>query len=140
MKVLNPYTYVHTPAVPDPTSMTVAGQALTLQELLVRYAKGMPLTDNGMLHYDGDDDPESLDFDEDDDPMLNPALDLVDVEEYRNRLSEKYYASRRNSDIRNDKGESGSPSAGDRDFDESGEGSASSTEAENRGLAENQPL
>lgn len=140
MKILRPYDYVNVPVVPDTVSLTVAGQALSLQELLIRYAKGLSLTDNGMHLFDGDDDPDSLDFDDDEDPMLNPNLDLCDVEDYRSRLLEKLDSSRRNTDIRNDKGEAGSPSAGDRDFDESGEGSASSIEAENRGLAENQPL
>ena len=129
MKILRPYDYVNTPMTPDSASLTVAGQALTLPELLVRYAKGLSLTDNGMHLFDGGEDPDSLDFDDDEDPMLNPNLDLCDVEDYRVRLLEKLNSSRRDSSVRINQEDSGSPKEFDDNSDESGEGNSSSIEA-----------
>lgn len=107
MKVLNPYLFELVPAVPDPVSLTVPGQAFTLDELLQRYAAGLPLTDNGCYLYDGDEDPDSLDFDDDEDLSLRPDIDLVDVYEDRERLLARIDVSRRSGDLSEVSGASG---------------------------------
>lgn len=102
MKVLNIYTYEPVLAEPDPVSLTVPGQVFSLEELLLRYASGLSLTDNGNYLYDGDSDPDSLDFDNDDDIMLKPDLDLVDVYEHKQRFDRRLDVLRRGEVVSSD--------------------------------------
>jgi len=132
MKVVNPFTYKPMFAEPDTASLTVAGQALTLPELLVRYAKGLSLTDNGMHLFDGGEDPDSLDFDEDDDITQHPDIDLVDIYDEAERLSERHKSRGRGSSVRDDKGETGSPETDSGNFDGAGEGGSSRSEKKDR--------
>lgn len=132
MKVVNPFTYKPMFAEPDTDSETVAGQAFTLEELLQRYARGMTLTENGNLLYDGDDDPDSLDFDEDDDITQHPDIDLVDIYDEAERLSERHKSRGRGSSVRDDKGETGSSETDSGNSDGAGEGGSSRSEKKDR--------
>lgn len=132
MIVVNPFTYKPMFAEPDTDSETVAGQAFTLEELLQRYARGMTLIENGNLLYDGDDDPDSLDFDEDDDITQHPDIDLVDIYDEAERLSERHKSQGRGSSVRDDKGETGSPETDSGNFDGAGEGGSSRSEKKDR--------
>lgn len=132
MKVVNPFTYKPMFAEPDTDSETVAGQAFTLEELLQRYARGMTLIENGNLLYDGDDDPDSLDFDEDDDITQHPDIDLVDVYDEAERLSERHKFRGRDSSVRDDKGEASSSDTDSDNSDSAGEGDSSRSEKKDR--------
>lgn len=132
MIVVNPFTYKPMFAEPDTSSETVAGQAFSLDELLQRYARGMTLTENGNLMYDGDGDPDSLDFDEDDDITQHPDIDLVDIYDEAERLSERYKSRGRDSSVRDDEGETGSSETDSGNFDSSGEGNSSGFEKKDR--------
>ena len=132
MKVVNPFTYKPMFAEPDTDSQTVSGQAFTLEELLQRYARGMTLTENGNLLYDGDDDPDSLDFDEDDDITQHPDVDLVDIYDEAERLSERHKSRGRDSSVRDDKGEPSSPDTDSGNSDSAGEGDSSRFEKKDR--------
>jgi len=73
--IFNRHLFPHTGEVNNMPSRTIPDQTLSMQEILTRYARGLPLTNGKQPIYNGDEDLPDL-----------KTMDLAEIQEYKENI------------------------------------------------------